>query len=57
MSESVRPSNRDNTDDAMDMELKAREQSILSKFMKAKKRMDRGGYDAAYMHNFLQKDK
>ena len=52
--------NRDSNitqDDAMDMELKAREQSILSKFMKAKKRLDRGGYDAAYMHNFLQKDK
>ena len=56
--EAVRNRDDDITrDDALDMELKAREQSILSKFMEAKNRMDRGGYDAQCMHKLLQKDK
>ena len=52
--------NRDNDiteDDALDMELKSREQEILSKFKEAKDRMDKHGYDAEYMHKFLQKEK
>ena len=52
--------NRDNDitrDDALDMELKSREQAILSKFKEAKDRMDKYGYDGEYMHNHLQKEK
>ena len=48
--------NRDNDitwDDALGMELKTRDQSILSKFIETKNRMDRRGYDAEYMHKLL----
>ena len=56
--EAVRNRDDDITrDDALDMELKAREQSILSKFMEAKNRMGRHGYAGECMHRLLQKDK
>ena len=44
-------------DDALDMELKSREQSILSKFKVAKDGLDKSGNDAECMHKFLQKGK
>ena len=34
----------------MDLELKSREDAILSKFKEAKDRMDKYGYDGEYMH-------
>ena len=52
--------NRDNDvtqDDALDMELRSREEAILSKFKEAKDRMDKDGYDSEYMQNYLQKEK
>ena len=43
--------------DALDIELKAKEDSIVSKFMEAKEYFEEHGYDAHRMHKILQKDK
>ena len=56
--EAVRNRDDDITrDDSLDMELKSREQAILAKFKEAKDILDRDGYDAVYMHKYLQKEK
>ena len=56
--EAVRNRDDDITrDDSLDMELKNREQAILAKFKEAKDILDRDGYDAVYMHKYLQKEK
>ena len=48
-------SNNITRDDALSMELKNREQSILSKFKEAKDKLDKCGNDADCMHKMLQK--
>ena len=54
--EAVRNRSNDITrDDALSMELKNREQSILSKFKEAKDTLDKRGNDAEFMHKMLQK--
>ena len=54
--EAVRNRSNDITrDDALSMELKNREQSILSKFKEAKDKLDKCGNDADCMHKMLQK--
>ena len=54
--EAVRNRSNDITrDDALSMELKNREKSILSKFKEAKDKLDKCGNDADCMHKMLQK--